>query len=201
MSAATSTTLKRPELTLPPEEAKLLRAAYERADTIFEYGAGGSTLLAAEMRGKMVVSVETDEDWVDALQAWFAQNPPASTVDIIWANIGKTKAWGRPANEESWREFSKYPLEIWDLDDLPHPDVVLVDGRFRAGCILATAFRCARPTRVLVDDYLRRPSYHVVEKYVGKPKMTGRMADFKIKPTQIEAEKLLEIISIMQDPY
>jgi len=153
------------------------------------------------MAGKRGVSGETDGVWVDAMQDWFRQNPPQSTIDIIWANIGKTRAWGRPADESQWREFAKYPLEIWDLLDLPHPDVVLIDGRFRAGCILATAFRCKRGVRVLVDDYPNRPSYHRVEKYVGKPELIGRLAEFQITPTPIPAENLLEIITIMQEPY
>lgn len=193
--------LQRPELTLPETEAAHLRATYERAEVILEYGVGGSTVMAAEMAGKTITSIETDQLWVDTLNAWFAQNPGKSTPDIIWANIGPTKAWGRPAGEEYWKEFSKYPLEIWALEDVPHPDVVLVDGRFRAGCVLATAFRCARPVTVLVDDYKRRESYHAVEKYVGAPRLIGRMAEFEITPTPIPSEHLLEIISLIQDPY
>lgn len=193
--------INRPALTMPIAEARILHEAYEAADVIYEYGAGGSTVLAAEMRGKQIYCVETDELWVNSMQSWFKQNPPLSEVDIIWANIGKTRAWGRPANENEWREFSKYPLEIWDLTDIPHPDVVLVDGRFRAACVLATAFRCSQPVRVLVDDYTQRATYHVVEKYVGAPRITGRLAEFNITPTAIDATHLLEIISIMQDPY
>ncbi|MGB7316753.1 MAG: hypothetical protein WBC85_02200 [Planktotalea sp.] len=196
-----SPTIPRPELILPEQETALLRAAYEEARVILEYGVGGSTILAAEMAGKVITSVETDRHWVKTLQDWFVQNPCKSKPDIIWANIGPTKAWGRPANEEHWKDYAKYPLEIWSLEDAPLPDVVLVDGRFRAGCVLATAFRCNKDTRVLVDDYKRRESYHAIEKFVGAPRMTGRMAEFEITPTPIPAKHLLEIITLMQDPY
>lgn len=193
--------IPRPEVTLPEQEAAHLRAAYESADVILEYGVGGSTVMAAEMAGKTITSIETDQLWVDALQGWFKQNPGKSTPDIIWANIGPTKAWGRPASEKDWKEFAKYPLGIWSLQDVPHPDVVLVDGRFRAGCVLATAFNCTRAVTVLVDDYKRRNSYHAIEPIVGTPRLIGRMAEFKITPTAIPAERLLDIISLMQDPY
>ena len=193
--------ITRPELTMPHAEAEHLRAAYENATVILEYGVGRSTVMAAKMQGKTITCVETDQTWVDNLNAWFSQNPVKSMPDVIWANIGPTKAWGRPADESHWRKYSKYPLEIWSLEDTPHPDVVLVDGRFRAGCVLATAFYCKKKTRVLVDDYLRRPSYHAAEKYVGAPRLIGRMAEFDITPTPIPAMHLLEIISLMQDPY
>lgn len=196
-----ATTISRPELTMPDAEAAHLRAAYAAADVILEYGVGGSTVMAAEMTGKTITSIETDQLWVDTLNQWFEKNPVKSMPDIIWANIGKTKAWGRPVNESSWREFAKYPLEIWSLEDVPHPDVVLVDGRFRTGCVLATAFHCKRKTRVLVDDYLRRPSYHAIEKFLGSPRLIGRLAEFEVTPTPIPAEHLLEIISLIQDPY
>ena len=194
-------TIPRPELTMPDGEAAHLCEAYSSADVILEYGVGGSTVMAAEMAGKTITSIETDQYWVDTLNEWFSVNPGKSTPDIIWANIGPTKAWGRPMSEESWKEFAKYPLEIWSLDDVPHPDVVLVDGRFRAGCVLATAFHCARETRVLVDDYSRRKSYHAIEKFLGAPRLIGRMAEFEVTPTPIPAKHLLEIISLIQDPY
>ena len=193
--------IPRPELTMPESEAAHLREAYAAADVILEYGVGGSTVMAAEMAGKTITSVETDQLWVQTLQDWFKQNPCKSTPDIIWANIGPTKAWGRPKDETQWKDFAKYPLDIWMLEDAPHPDVVLVDGRFRAGCVLATAFNCKRDTRVLVDDYKRRDSYHGIEKIVGTPRLIGRMAEFEITPTPIPAEHLLEIITLMQDPY
>ena len=196
-----ATIISRPELTMPDQEAAHLRAVYASADVILEYGVGGSTVMAAEMAGKTITSIETDQTWVDAINAWLSQNPVKSKPDVIWANIGPTKAWGRPANEESWKEFAKYPLEIWSLSSIAHPDIVFVDGRFRAGCVLATAFNCTQKTRVLVDDYLRRPSYHAIEKFVGTPHMVGRMAEFKITPTPIPAKHLLEIITLMQDPY
>ncbi|MGH1579249.1 hypothetical protein [Planktotalea sp.] len=186
---------------MPDGEAAHLRAAYERADVILEYGVGGSTVMAAEMDGKTITSIETDQFWVKSLQDWFAQNPCKSAPDIIWANIGKTRAWGRPADDSHWTSYAKYPLDIWSLEGVPHPDVVFADGRFRAGCVLATAFKCKKTTRVLVDDYARRSSYHAIEKIVGAPRLVGRMAEFEITPMPIPADHLLEIITLMQDPY
>ena len=74
----TTTAIARPELTLPDAEAALIRAAYAKADVILEYGSGGSTVLASELPGKSVFSVESDRDWAQMMRGWLAQNPPAA---------------------------------------------------------------------------------------------------------------------------
>ena len=104
--------LVRPELTLPEAEAALLRDEYARAEVILEYGSGGSTVLAAEMPGKTVFTVESDKDWAQRMRRWFAETPPAegTEVDVIWSDIGPTKEWGHPVDEIEWRSFPEYPL-------------------------------------------------------------------------------------------
>ena len=195
-------TIERPELTMPEAEAARLRAAYEAAGVILEYGSGGSTAMAAEMPGKRVFAVESDKDWAVMMRDWFTQNPPASgsQVDVIWSDIGPTKDWGYPRNNSEYLRFARYPLEVWDLPEFRQPDVVLVDGRFRAGCVMAAALRSKRPVTVLVDDYRRRKQYHRVETYLGTPGMVGRMAEFTVKPMPVPAERLIEIIQMMTRP-
>ena len=192
----------RPELTLPEEEADAVREAYEGAGVILEYGSGGSTVLAAEMPGKRVFSVESDPAWAEMMQGWFATNPPAkgSAVDVIWADIGPTKAWGFPADDSGWARYADYPLGIWDMEGFIQPDVVLVDGRFRTGCALATALRTEKPVQLLVDDYLRRKQYHRIEEFLGKPGIIGRMAEFEVEPMAIPPARLREVIGMMTRP-
>lgn len=163
-------TLLRPELTLPSAEADALREAYAKAQVILEYGSGGSTLLAAEMPGKQVFAVESDRVWVDRLQTWSDAHPPArnSSVDIMWCDIGPTKEWGHPKGMDDYLHFASHPLAVRDRADFVQPHVVLVDGRFRAGCAMAAAFRGTAPVKVLIDDYLRRRHYHRVERFFGR---------------------------------
>ncbi|WP_371742078.1 hypothetical protein [Citreicella sp. C3M06] len=200
MSLATPIT--RPELTMPEAEAALLRAEYARAGVVLEYGSGGSTVLAAEQPGKTVISVESDRGWAQMMRNWFAQTPPASgaQVDIIWADIGETREWGHPASDSDWRRWPRYPLEVWGLPEFRQPDVVLVDGRFRVGCALATAFLSEAPLVLLFDDYAGRQHYHKVEQFLGQPQLTGRMARFDITPQPIPPGKLLRIIEWTMRP-
>jgi len=195
-------TISRPELTLPEAEAARLRDAYEQAGVILEYGSGGSTVMAGEMPAKRVFTVESDQSWAEMMRAWFHQAPPATgtEVDIIWSDIGPTKEWGYPAGNSEWQRYARYPLEVWELPEMRQPDVVLVDGRFRAGCVLAAAFRTKAPVRVFVDDYARRRHYHRVEAFVGEPRMTGRMAEFDVMPMAVPGDRLLSIIEMMTRP-
>mgnify|MGYP000618403469 CR=1 FL=1 len=194
--------ISRPELTLPEAEANRLREVYADADVILEYGSGGSTVMASEMPGKSVFSVESDRDWAEMMRAWFDQAPPVedTEVDVIWSDIGPTKDWGYPATNRGWQRYARYPLEVWDLSEFRQPDVVLVDGRFRAGCAMATAFRTQKPVKVLVDDYERRKHYHRIEEFLGQPSLVGRMAEFDVAPMAVPGDRLLPIIEMMTRP-
>jgi len=195
-------TVSRPKLTLPKAEAALLREAYAKADVILEYGSGGSTVMASEMPGKTVFSVESDRNWAQMMRDWLSANPPAegTRVEMLWSNIGETKEWGYPVDDSQWRRFALYPLEVWQLPQFRQPDVVLVDGRFRHGCALATAFLTQKPVDLFVDDYSVRPRYRKMEEYLGTPTMTGRIAQFRVNPTPIMPAKLMQVIKFMQNP-
>ncbi len=195
-------TIQRPDLTMPEAEGALLRDLYARAEVILEYGSGGSTVLASEMPGKTVFTVESDQAWAQMMRGWMAQNPPCegTQVDIVWSDVGPTKEWGYPQDDSEWRRYVRYPLEVWGLKGFRQPDVVLVDGRFRIGCALATLYRTQAPVTLLFDDYVQRKHYHKVEAYLGPPQITGRMAQFHVSPAPIPPDRLMQIISLMQRP-
>ncbi len=196
----TQNTVLRPELTLPEAEASVLREAYRAAQTVLEYGSGGSTLMAAEL-GKRVFAVESDQNWAQMMRNWLAAHPVQVAVDVIWANIGPTTDWGRPVDDRKWKSFARYALEIWDHPRFEHPDVIFVDGRFRMGCALASVFRINRPVPLFYDDYTNRPRHHQIESFLGAPAaITGRMARFDLTPMPVPAERLLQVIHMMTRP-
>lgn len=198
----TASLIERPELTLPAAEAVRVARAYADAEVILEYGSGGSTILAAELTGKTVFSVESDQSWATMMQDWFAQNPPAQStrIEVIWVNIGETGAWGKPVNSGGWRHYAEYPLAVWQREDFRQPDVVLVDGRFRPGCAMATAFCTQKAVTLLVDDYKRRKGYHAIEEFLGAPRLIGRMAEFDVAPMPVPPDRLLPVIKMMMRP-
>lgn len=192
--------MTRPELTMPEPEADVLRAAYAAASVILEYGTGGSTLVAADMPGKTVFAVESDRRWLSMMRDWIAAHPGASPVHLHQADIGATRRWGHPRNEIRWRQYADYPLGVWNRDDFVHPDVVLIDGRFRVGCFLATILRIVRPVTVLFDDYAPRLGYRAVEEWFAPAAITGRMARFQVSPVALDPTRLRDVIALMQEP-
>ena len=183
-----------PALTLPEAESAAVRAAYGAAGVILEYGSGGSTAFAGSLPGKVLFSVESDRDWLDGLTEWFSAHPPVSDLRLHHADIGPTGAWGSPRGQSGWARYHTYPLSVWDREDFLHPDLILIDGRFRAACFLAALFRITRPVVVLWDDYADRPAYHEVERYARPVQMHGRMARFDLKPMAMPPADLAFVI-------
>lgn len=194
-----ATIINRPELTLPDEEATQVRAAYKRAKVILEYGSGGSTVLASELPGKRVFSVESDQAWAHMMRAYLDANSPAkgTAVEVIWADVGPTKKWGYPIDLNSYLQYPTYPLGVWARPDFVEPDVVLIDGRFRVGCAIATALNITKPVQVLFDDYALRKRYHIVENFFGRPTLHGRMAEFIVEPMPLAADRLLDVVQMV----
>lgn len=175
-----------PELSFPDAEANWLRTAYERAQVILEYGSGESTVLAAGMSGKLIFSVESDRLWSLRLQQRIDSIDLLSPATVYHVDIGETGSWGRPVDEVSWTKFHKYPISIWDEAFFRHPDIVLIDGRFRAACMVTVLMRINRPVTVIFDDYIDRKPYHVVEDIISPSKIVGRMAIFEVVPGLID---------------
>ena len=189
----------RPDLTFPDAEANHVRAAYRDARAILEYGSGGSTVVAAEMAGKYVLSVESDRDWAMQLQLYLDDANPPSPATVWHVDIGETGDWGRPRDHRAWRQFPNYALGIWDEPFFRHPDVILIDGRFRAACLMAALLRVERPVRVLFDDYFDRDRYHVVEEVIRPSAQIGRMAEFAVAPGQASRAALTQLVTSFSD--
>jgi len=175
-----------PALTFPDEVVTFLRKEYEKADVILEFGSGGSTFLAAGQPGKTIVSVESDPAWAQRMRDIAAAHPLPSPPRVIHADIGPVLPWARALDSRELDRFRDYWHSVWDdWTDAP-PELVLVDGRFRAACYMATWICTPRAVRVLFDDYGKRAQYHVIER-LGRPvKMVGRMAVFDIDPARRE---------------
>ncbi|MGB7317199.1 MAG: hypothetical protein WBC85_04460 [Planktotalea sp.] len=186
--------MERPELTFTPEVADLVRKHYEAADVILEYGSGGSTVMASEMPGKTIFSVESSKLWTRQMRRWFNEAQPVSKPMMQHINIGVTGKWGSPVDTEGFQRYHFYPLSIWDTPEFKHPDVILVDGRFRVACALTAMLRCERETVLLFDDYEGRKGYHVIEDYLEKEETVGNMARFTVNKTELPRAKMTEII-------
>lgn len=186
-------------LTMPDEAVAAVTEAYRASGAILEYGSGGSTFLALEGGARHVMTVESDRAWADEIRDRLSQHYDPTRFHIHHADIGRTRAWGYSAEPERSADYHRYALSVWDQPWFVHPDTVLIDGRFRTACFVATMLRCTRPVTVLFDDYLRRDYYHWVEAYFPRAAMHGRMARFNVEPRQLPVSDLTRIIGAFTD--
>jgi len=197
---ATPLAIARPKLTFPKKVGAWVREHFEEASVILEYGSGGSTVMASEMDGKRIYSVESDANWCAKMNAYFAGAGARSPVVMHHEHIGETGDWGHPETDANWRNYHRYPNTIWDREGFEAPDLVLLDGRFRAACFVTTMLRTLKPVTVLFDDYLRRPKYKLVERWFQPTDIRGRMARFDITPIDFPRQDLTEILSLYTKP-
>lgn len=184
-----------PPFDFPPAEDAALRAAYAAAEVILEYGSGGSTVHAASLPGKRVFSVESDRVWALRMQCRIDEDDLPGLVTVLHTDIGPTGKWGRPTNPAAWPRFPSYVLDVWSEPFMRHPDVVLIDGRFRAACMMGVLALIRHPVRVLFDDYADRRPYHVVEEFIQPVEMAGRMAVFDATPGLISVGDIHQTLS------
>ncbi|MBV8978153.1 MAG: hypothetical protein JOZ13_12325 [Alphaproteobacteria bacterium] len=139
------------------------RFALELAKTraYFELGMGGSTLMAARSGVGQIVSVDSDNTWIEAVRAHKEIAPRCAdgSMSLLYADIGPVADWGRPADRSAIRQWSRYISAGWAEWARREclPDLVLVDGRFRIACCLSVALATAHlPSaalpRILLHD-------------------------------------------------
>lgn len=150
-----------------------------------EFGSGASTILAAR-QGVPFTTVETDPSYLAAVKKKIAE---AGVMDpskqlFLEGRIGVTEHWGAPlfrtptpARVERWRAYVEAP---W-AREVPAPDFILVDGRFRVACALNAIRRLggARDWELWLDDYEGRDHYAVVKEFAVLERMSGVTAIFK----------------------
>ena len=114
--------IDRPELTFDPDVSAFVEDHYDRAKVILEFGSGGSTVLASEMPGKTIFSVESDKSWAQMMQSWFDYAQPVSMPFVQHVNVDKTGKWGTPIDGTAFRRFMPdYPV-MFRRNDVLEPD-------------------------------------------------------------------------------
>ena len=139
-----------------------------------EYGCGLSSEWVLRNTSSKVMSVDSSKEWVEKVKN--ENKKYLSRLIIKHADLGEIGGWGRPLGYSKSCNFSDYTDFIWKQSE--KPSLVLVDGRFRVCCFL-TSLKFAYPgTKIIFDDYVNRPYYHLVEKYVSRISECGRQCLF-----------------------
>ena len=184
------------------EGIDLLEEHLKKTKIFLEYGSGGSTVFAAKLGVKTIYSVDSDNNFLDAVHNKIALLYPSVEVKTHFVNIGKTKDWGHPVNKEHADHWPNYCVAPWQeiIKSNNYPDLILIDGRFRVACFLACLILAKHRTIILFDDYTNRSEYHIVEKYLRPNKTSGRMAKFIVNKNFSVSEILLDLMLYATNP-
>lgn len=174
--------------TMPEEAVQLLNASLRKAKCYLEYGTGGSSVSAVMARVPNIVCVESDLSWLRAVAYKLRSLGVAeSALHFSYQNIGPTGRWGVPVSNDEFKRWHLYPLGFWtDPERSLSPDLVLIDGRFRVACFMASLIFAKPGSVILFDDYVNRDFYHSIETFVKPEQVAGRMALFRV-PKRINA--------------
>lgn len=139
-----------------------------------EYGSGESTIWVGKNTSAEIHSVDTSRDWIFYVEGEVGKDRAL----LEYIDCGQLKNWGYPKNYEKRHNFCSYAESIWKRDS--SPELVLVDGRFRVFCFLTSIIYASSGTKIIFDDYVHRPHYHVVEELIKPTRICGRQALFTV---------------------
>jgi len=169
------------------EGIRLLDEHLRKARVFLEYGAGGSSVMAARSAVEKIYSVESDPAFLRAVQEKIAGiGIQPNRYVPLHVDIGPTGAWGHPSSKEFSHRWPHYPQAPWDRlkQDQKKPDLILIDGRFRVATLLASLLHAPAGCTILFDDYADRAWYHAVETFLKPRRLAGRMAEFVVPETK-----------------
>ena len=136
---------------LSDHDRRLLASIYRDAESVFEYGLGESTYIAAEVGVPRYAGIDSDPVWVS-----MARNQSLPHFRFYFADIGTTANWGWPQKPHPKNELNYQAVPL--LSEPLSFDVYMVDGRWRVP-IVALSFLHASArgashnhTQVLLHD-------------------------------------------------
>lgn len=164
---------------LEPEALSVFDHYVSNAACYLEYGAGGSTVRAAQRGARYIITVDSSRKWIDAVRAHVGA---FGRIELVYCDIGEVGPWGRPRDQKGLHGYFAYMSMPWQIarGQALEPTVILVDGRFRVACFLYSLLCAQGGTIILFDDYVNRDHYHVVEQFSRPHEYYGRMAVFEV---------------------
>ncbi len=157
---------------------KLLKSAF-----YFEFGCGGSTVLACHSGSprQQVVSVDSSQKWLEKVANETCMKTPENKTRFqqIHVNIGELKSFGFPKSSEMQAHWHNYSEAIVPYGD--QVDLVLVDGRFRVACTLQSLLVTKPGTDILIHDFFVRPIYYDVLRFAEVVDCADSMAALRLR--------------------
>jgi hypothetical protein len=168
--------------------------------TILEFGMGGSTILAASLGAKRIISVDSDPAWRDRVADELKTTKAQCRVDLICCDIGPIGEFGMPVEPSRIARWPQYYIAPWAALKAELPNLIYVDGRFRVACALYSAlqFNDFSP-KLLIHDF-ERDCYHRLLAYFEVKDRVERLASLALKPRANIGEMVSDLLQFQFDP-
>lgn len=167
----------------------LFKKEISTIDTYGEYGVGETTIWAYKNTQVNIISVDTSLVWIEKVKSNIQES---KRVDIGWIDLGELKRWGQPISYDKKEFIYDYVKFIWSKKT--KPQLVLIDGRFRVCCFLYSLMQASPGTKIIFDDYAKRPHYHIVEDFIKPTEIYGRQGLF-IVPKNLDYKNIKKTVS------
>lgn len=169
-----------PELpiAMQADEVTLLASLLARARRYLEFGAGGSTCLAARTVAEAVLAVDSSQDWLDKIAAVCAHERYRCKPVLVHVDIGPLRHWGWPRDVERRSQWPDYHGSIWSNPAVADVDTYMIDGRFRVACFMQVALRCRADSVIVMHDFADRLNYAEVHQVAREVARAGNLSAF-----------------------
>lgn len=175
---------------------------YFHANSVFEFGVGESTAIAAATNVPRYTGVDSDATWISNARA-----RAPDRYRFYFADVGATKLWGFPtSNSNGSRAKMSYNYQIAPLlTELEPFDVYTVDGRWRVACVMACFLHAIHTggnrttTRVYLHDYSKRKAVYGMVQTVAtieKSSVLGVVLALKQSATEADLYTAWEVCII-----
>jgi hypothetical protein len=144
-------------------ELGLLASFLRCAQHYFEFGAGGSTCLAASLVAQSVTA-------------------EPRKPQLIHVDIGPIRDWGYPADDTAREKWPVYHDGVWEHPRAKSADLFLVDGRFRVACFMQIILHTGPDSLIAIHDFASRKEYHVVREVAREIARSEDLAVFMPLP-------------------
>jgi len=187
---------------MPKKIRQYFEIELKNISTYLEYGAGGSTVLAAKSGVQNIISIESDLYFLEKVVKKIDSLKLNINLKILHGDVGLTKELGYPVTDSEWKNFHNYSLGPWLFckNTQLNPGLVLIDGRFRVSSFLATLLFARVGCRILFDDYFDRLCYHSVENYCKVTYRIERAGIFLVPDNLPRDEIWIALLNSISDP-
>ena len=173
------------------KELNLFNEFTQHSNYYFEYGTGGSTVHVHDNSSAVIHGVDSSKPWIDKITKTIGVN---ERVNLEFIDIGPIGSWGTPigsSHKDQWPDYHQ------SFNRIEKPiDTVLVDGRFRAACMLQIVKTCVDreldPVIILHDA--TRPHYAPGKTFLTMIDDVSTLQIFKIDHDNVDSQLLADLM-------